>query len=160
MPVVEVLVSGGKATPGPPLGPALGPLGINVKEVVDKINELTADYDGMEVPVKIVVDEEKNFTITVGTPPTTALLKKEAGIEKGSGDAGASKIADLKFEQILKVARMKRTDMLSYDIKGAVKEVLGTCLSMGITVDGKSPKEVQKAIDAGEYDDVLKEGET
>ena len=157
MPVVEVLVSGGKATPGPPLGPTLGPLGVNVKEVVDKINELTADYDGMEVPVRIEVDEEKNFTITIGTPPTTALLKKEAGIEKGSGDAGANKIADLKFEQIVKVARMKKSNMLSYDLKGAVKEVLGTCLSMGITVDGKNPKDIQRAIDSGEYDDLLRE---
>ena len=80
--VVEVLVAGGKATAGPPLGPALGPLGINVKAVVDEINKKTATFNGMQVPVKIVVDAKKNFTITVGIPPVTALIKKEAGIEE------------------------------------------------------------------------------
>ena len=84
--VVEVLVPGGKASAGPPIGPALGPLGINVKAVVDEINKKTSEFNGMQVPVKIEVDEKKNFTVTVGIPPTTALIKKEANIEKGSAE--------------------------------------------------------------------------
>ena len=76
--VVEVLVPGGKATAGPPLGPSLGPLGINVKAVVDEINKKTATFNGMQVPVRIEVDAKKAFTVTVGIPPTTALIKKEA----------------------------------------------------------------------------------
>ena len=82
--VVEVLVSGGKATAGPPIGPALGPLGINVKAVVDEINKKTSEFNGMQVPVTIEVDDKKGFTVTVGIPPTTALIKKEVHIEKGS----------------------------------------------------------------------------
>ena len=80
--VVEVLVPGGKATAGPPLGPSLGPLGINVKAVVDEINKKTATFNGMQVPVRIEVDAKKNFTVSVGVPPTTALIKKEANMRK------------------------------------------------------------------------------
>ena len=81
--IVEALVPGGKANPGPPLGPALGPLGVNIKEVVEKINEKTRDYNGMQVPVKIIVDDKKNVEIEVGTPPTASLIMKELGIQKG-----------------------------------------------------------------------------
>ena len=72
--VVEALVPGGKANPGPPLGPALGPMGVNIKEIVDNINEKTADFNGMQVPVKIIFDDKKNYTIEIGTPPTSALI--------------------------------------------------------------------------------------
>jgi len=155
--VVEVLVSGGAANPGPPLGPVLGPLGVNVKAVVDEINKATAEYKGIQVPVKIMVESDKSFTVAVGTPPTTALLKQEAGIEKGSGEPGKQTVADLKMEQLVNVARMKRDNLLSYELKNAISEVLGTCLSLGITVDGKSPREVQQAVSSGEYDQLLSE---
>ncbi|MHC1570361.1 MAG: 50S ribosomal protein L11 [Methermicoccaceae archaeon] len=155
--VVEVLVNGGAANPGPPLGPVLGPLGVNVKAVVDEINKATAEYEGIQVPVRIAVESDKSFTISVGTPPTTALLKQEAGIEKGSSDPSTHTVADLRMEQVVKVARMKRNDLLSYEFRDAVKEVLGTCLSLGITVDGKSPKQVQQAVASGEYDQILSE---
>lgn len=155
--VVEVLVPGGKATAGPPIGPALGPLGINVKAVVDEINKKTASFNGMQVPVKIEVDEKKNFTVTVGIPPTTALIKKEANIEKGSAEPNTIIVGNLSLEAAVRIAKMKHDDMLSYDIKNAVKEVVGTCVSMGVNVDGKRPKEVFAAIDSGAYDKVLAE---
>jgi len=102
---VEILIEGGKATPGPPLGPAIGPLGINMMQVVEQINEKTSDFDGMKVPVKVIVDVgTKAFEIEVGTPPTTALIMDELNIEKGSQDPGLDKVADLSIEQALKVA--------------------------------------------------------
>jgi large subunit ribosomal protein L11 len=153
--VVEVLVAGGKATAGPPIGPALGPLGINVKAVVDEINKKTGSFNGMQVPIKIEVDDKKNFTVTVGIPPTTALIKKEANIEKGSAEPSTIVVGNLPLEAAVSIARMKQNDMLSYDLKTAVKEVVGTCVSMGVTVDGKKPKEVIAAINAGAYDKVL-----
>jgi large subunit ribosomal protein L11 len=152
--VVESLVEGGKASPGPPLGPALGPLGVNISAVVAAINEKTKDFAGMKVPVKVIVDPKtKAFEIEVGTPPTSALIIKELGIEKGSSDAKASIVGNLSIEQAIKIARMKRDGMLAADLKAATKEVLGTCVSMGVTVEGKPAKEVQREIDEGKYDD-------
>jgi large subunit ribosomal protein L11 len=153
---VEILIDGGKATPGPPLGPAIGPLGINMMKVVEEINKKTSDFSGMKVPVKVIVDVgTKEFEIKVGTPPTTALIIDELGIDKGSQDPGIDKVADLKMEQALKIARMKFDALLSNDYKNAAKEVIGTCVSMGITVEGKDPREVQEEIDQGAYDDTL-----
>jgi large subunit ribosomal protein L11 len=153
---VEILIEGGKATPGPPLGPAIGPLGINMMQVVEQINEKTSDFAGIKVPVKVIVDVgTKAFEIEVGTPPTTALIMDELNIEKGSQDPGLDKVADLSIEQALKIARMKFSALLSNDYKMATKEVVGTCVSMGLTVDGKDPKTVQKEIDEGIYDQQL-----
>ncbi len=155
--VVEVLVAGGKATAGPPLGPALGPLGINVKAVVDEINRKTAEFNGMQVPVTVTVDDKKNFTVDVGIPPTTALIMKEAGIEKGSAQPNTQFVGELPLEAAVRIARVKLDDMLSYTLKSAVKEVVGTCVSLGIQVNGRRPKEILKAIDEGEFDSVLVE---
>jgi large subunit ribosomal protein L11 len=153
--VVEVLVPGGKATAGPPLGPSLGPLGINVKGVVDEINKKTASFNGMQVPVKIEVDAKKNFTVTVGIPPVSALIKKEAGIEKGSKEPNAIVAGNLPFEAAVRIANMKLESMLAYELKTAVKEVIGTCVSMGVTIDGKKAKDVFSLIDEGKYDSKL-----
>jgi len=154
--VVEALVAGGQATGGPPLGPALGPLGVNVLAVVNKINEATKDYAGMKVPVKVIVDTEtKEFEVTVGTPTTSALIVSELKIEKGSGSPKAQKVGNLSMEQAVRIARMKQAELLSPNIKAAVKEVLGSCVSMGVTVEGKDPKEVQKEIDEGKHDGTL-----
>ncbi|MBP1910065.1 50S ribosomal protein L11 [Methanolobus bombayensis] len=153
--VVEALVPGGKANPGPPLGPALGPLGINIKDVIDKINEKTSDYNGMQVPVKVIVADDKSFEIEVGTPPTSALILQEAGIQKGSGEPNTVTVGNITIAQAAKVARMKREDILSYDLKAAVKEVLGSCVPMGVTAEGMTAKECQKAIDEGQFDDAL-----
>lgn len=153
--VVEALVQGGKASPGPPLGPALGPLGVNIKDVIDKINLKTKDFIGMQVPVKILVANDKSIEIEVGTPPTSALIKKEIGIEKGSGESGTVVVGDLTVTQAAKIARMKKDDILSYDLKAAVKEVIGTCVPMGVTVEGVDPRECQRSIDEGNFDEML-----
>ncbi len=150
--VVEVLVPGGQASPGPPLGPAIGPLGLNVKQVVDRINEATKDYEGLSVPVKIIVHDDRSFEIEVGIPPVSALVKRELGIEKGSSNPGREFVGDLKMEQLINIARIKKQQSLSYTLKEVVKEVLGTCNSMGITVEGKSPKELTREIDEGKIE--------
>jgi large subunit ribosomal protein L11 len=156
MKVVEALVNGGQATAGPPLGPALGPLGVNVLAIVNKINEVTKDYSGMKVPVKINVNtENKEFEVTVGTPTASALLVSELGVTKGSGTPNTEKVGDLPLEQVVKIAKMKSADVLAKDLKAAVKEVLGTGVSMGVTVDGKDPRAVQKEINEGKHDALL-----
>lgn len=155
---VEVLIEGGTATPGPPLGPALGPFGVNMMQIVEQINNKSADFKGMKVPVKITIDSDtKDFEVEIGTPPTTALIMDELEIEKGSQEPGTDWVADLSVEQALKIARMKFDSLLANDYKHGAKEVMGTCVSMGITVDGKDPREAQKAVDAGEYDSILVE---
>ena len=149
---LEVLVEGGKATPGPPLGPALGPMGVNVIQVVNAINEKTKAFTGMKVPVTLTVDPKtKAFEIKVGTPPTSALILKEIKIEKGSGSPKATKVGNLTVEQVQKIADMKKDSMLAKNKKTRFREVVGTCVSMGVTVDGKDPKVVLKEIEKGGY---------
>jgi large subunit ribosomal protein L11 len=158
--VVELLVSGGQATAGPPLGPALGPLGVNTMAVVNKINELTKDYAGMKVPVKVAVDvENKEFEVTVGTPTASALVVSELKIEKGSGTPNTAKVGNLSMDQVIRIAKIKWAELLAPTLKGAAKEVLGSCVSMGVTVEGKDPREVQKEIDEGKYEEVFRKGE-
>jgi large subunit ribosomal protein L11 len=121
--------------------------------IVNKINEVTKAYAGMKVPVKISVDtEDKSFEVTVGTPTASALIVAELKIEKGSGTPNSVKVGDLSMEQIVKIAKIKGPQLLAPDTKRAAKEVLGTCVSMGVTVEGKDPRDVQKEIDAGDYD--------
>lgn len=158
---VETLVEGGKASAAPPLGPALGPLGVNIGQVISKINEKTAAFKGMQVPIKVIVDTTtKSFDVTIGTPPASALIKKEAGVEKGSGNPKLEKIADIKIEQIIKIAKMKESVLMGKTLKDRVKEVLGTCFSMGIMVEGKAALETIKDVDAGKFDEEIKTGKT
>jgi large subunit ribosomal protein L11 len=156
--VIELLVSGGQANAGPPLGPALGPLGVNVMMIVNRINELTKDYSGMKVPVKVIVDPDtKAFEVNVGTPTTSALIVSELKIEKGSGTPSTQKVGNLTIEQVVRIAKMKRPELLAKDLKKAAKEVLGACVSMGVTVDAKDPRDVQKDIDQGKHDGIFTE---
>jgi len=158
--IVELLVSGGQATAGPPLGPALGPLGVNVMMIVNKINELTKDYAGMKVPVKVAVDPEtKEFEVSVGTPTASALIVSELKIEKGSGTPSTAKVGNLNMEQVLRITKIKRHELLAKNMKVAAKEILGSCISMGVTVDGKDPREVQREIDEGKYDEMFSKSE-
>src|SRR3972149_448966 len=157
---VDLIVAGGEATAGPPLGPALGPLGINIMAVVNKINELTKDYAGMKVPVKVAVDVEiKEFEVTVGTPTASALVISELKIEKGSGTPNTAKVGNLGMDQVVRIAKIKRAELLAQTLKSAAKEVLGSCVRMGVTVEGKDPREVQKEIDEGKYEELFGEGE-
>ena len=150
---IEALVEGGNASAGPPLGPALGPLGVNIMDIINTINDKTKQFDGMKVPVKVIVDPKtKKFEIEVGTPPASSLIFKELGLEKGSGAAGSHKIGNLTVDQAIKIAKMKQDNLLGKELKYKTKEVIGTCVSIGVTVEGKKPQEVQKAIDEGEYD--------
>ncbi|MFB6144930.1 MAG: 50S ribosomal protein L11 [Candidatus Nanohaloarchaea archaeon] len=153
---ISTLVEGGSASAGPPLGPELGPLPVDVGAVVSAINEKTADFQGMEVPVDVIVDEETgDFEIEVGKPPMAALIKDELGISSGSGEPNKTKVADMDFETACKIARMKESDLLAMDLRGAVKEVIGSAQSMGITIEGKDAYDVQQEIDEGKYDDRL-----
>ncbi len=158
---VETLISGGKATAAPPLGPALGPTGVNIGQVVAEINKKTADMKGMQVPVKVHVDTEtKEFTIEIGTPPAAALIKKEAGVEKGAGNPLTDKVADLLIQQVMKIANMKQDALLGKDLKNRVLEIVGTCQSMGIMVEGMPAPEAIKAIKAGQFDEQISSGKT
>lgn len=150
---IEALVDGGKATPGPPLGPALGPMGVNVVEIVQAVNEKTKAFDGMKVPVKILIDQKtKKYEIQVGTPPTSALILKEINLEKGSTAAKTTKVGNLTPEQVMKIADMKRDSLLGKSKKERFLEILGTCVSMGVNVDGKDPKKVTQEIADGQYE--------
>ena len=150
--VIEVLVEGGKASAGPPIGPALGPHGVNVVEVVNTINNATKDFKGMKVPVKIIIDPAtKKYEIKVGTPPASALILQKAGIEKGSSDA-LEAAGNITIQDVIEIAQMKKNDLLGKEIKSRVKEIVGTCVSMGITIDEKNAREVQKEIEEGKYD--------
>ena len=154
--VISALVTGGEASAGPPLGPALGPMGINVLQVVNTINDKTKDFPGMKVPVKVEVDPDtKKFTVEVGVPPTAALISKEAGVAKGSGAAGTVVAGNIGIENAIKIAKMKIDTSYAKDIKGALKEVIGTCLSLGMQVENKPPKDVYNDIKAGKYDEAL-----
>jgi large subunit ribosomal protein L11 len=154
---VSALVSGGEASAGPPLGPALGPIGVNVLQVVNTINEKTKDFPGMKVPVKVDVDSEtKQFTVTVGIPPTAALLIKEAGVNKGSGTAGTSYAGNISMESAVKIAKMKIDSSYSYDLRGGVKEIIGSCLSIGLTVEGKPAKQVYSNLSEVEYEEFFR----
>jgi len=155
---IKVLVEGGKASAGAPLGPALGPLGLNIGEVVNQINEKTKAYAGMKVPVTVEVDAgAKTFEIKVGSPPTSALIKKELGLAKGSGNPKADFNGNLSIDQVKKIAEMKIENLAAYTVKSAAKEVIGVCDSMGVKVEGKRAKETQKDIAAGKFDSVLQE---
>jgi large subunit ribosomal protein L11 len=150
---IEVLVPGGQANPGPPLGPELGPTPVDVQAVVDEINEQTAAFDGTEVPVTVEYEEDGSFEIEVGVPPTAALVKDEAGFETGSGEPQAEFVADLSVEQVKTIAEQKHPDLLAYDLKNATKEIVGTCTSLGVTIEGNDPREFKRRLEDGEYDD-------
>lgn len=154
---VKVLVEGGKASPGPPLGPALGPLGVNVGQIVAKINEKTASFSGMKVPVIVVVDKKtRQFDVEVGSPPVAALIKKELGVEKGAKTSGTEVVGNLALTRAVSIAKMKSECTLAKDLKAAVMEVLGTCVSLGVTVEGKDARKVQGEIAEGKHEEELK----
>jgi large subunit ribosomal protein L11 len=144
--------------PGPAVAQQLGPMGINLGKVIGDVNSATSGFKGTKVPVEIDVDgKTKTFTIKVFSPPVSELLKKELGLEKGSGEALKYKVGNIPFERVVSVAKTKLPNLLAKDMKAAVKLVVGTCVSAGILIDNKEAKDIEKDIDAGKYDKEIKE---
>ena len=149
---ISALVEGGKATAGAPLGPALGPLGVNIGKIVAEINEKTKAYAGMKVPVTIEVDKSKNINITVGSPPMSALIVKEIKAAKGGANQRSDTVGNLSMAQVKALAEMKLDALASTDLYSASREVIGTCNSMAVTVEGKRAKEIQQEFRDGKWD--------
>jgi large subunit ribosomal protein L11 len=139
---VSVMVEGGKAAAGATLGSALGPMGLNVGQVVAAINEQTKVFAGMKVPVVIKVGPNRTFTLEVGHPPTAALLLKESKKEKGSGKAKHDPIGSVSMAVVKKVAEAKGEDLFGNSLDAKINQVLGTCVSMGLLVDGVPAREI------------------
>ena len=156
---IEVLVPGGQADPGPPLGPELGPTPVDVQAVVSEINSQTEAFDGTEVPVTVEYEDDGAFEIDIGVPPTAALIKDELGFEAGSGEPDEEFVADMSAEQLKTVAEQKLPDLLGYDVRNAAKEVAGTCVSLGVTVEGEDARTFNRQLENGEFDGVFDEAE-
>jgi len=155
--IIKILADGGAMAPGPALSQKLGPAGINIGQVIQKINEATDSFKGIKVPVEIDINTSaKTFTVKVFSPPASELLKKELGIESGSGNHNKMKVGNASIEQIISVAKTKLPNMLARDLKSAVRNIVGTCVSLGILIENKHPHEIQKEIESGFYDKEIK----
>jgi len=158
--IIKLIVEAGDMKPGPAVGQKLGPLGINLGKVIQGVNEATKGFKGIKVPVELEVNKDKTFTINVLSPPTAELLKKELGIEKGSGEHKKLKSGNASIEQIISVAKIKHPNMLAKDFKSAVKTVVGSCISAEILIENKDPREIISDINTGKYDKEIKEVRT
>jgi large subunit ribosomal protein L11 len=159
--LIKLMVDGGEMKPGPTIAQKIGPLGINMGKVISEINQATQEFKGIKVPVSLDVDPKaKTFKVEVSSPPTSELLKKELGAEKGSGDHKKNKIGNISIETIIKVAKTKHSGMLARDFKSAVKSVVGSCVSLGILVENKVGKELEKDIEKGLFDSEIKAQKT
>ena len=155
---IEILVEGGKAKADASMAQKLGPMKINIQEVLKVINEKTHSFNGMRVPVKVVVDPEtKDFEISIGTPPISELIKKELNLQKGSSFPNKDKAANIGIEQAIRIAKMKESSILHNSLKSVVKTVIGSCNALGILVEGKEAKDINKEIDSGRYNKEINE---
>lgn len=132
--IIKLQIPAGEATPAPPVGPALGQYGLNIGEFIKKFNETTADKKGSVIPVEITVFEDRSYSLKFKTPPVSDLLKKAAGIAKGSGKTPIQKAGKISKEQILEIARIKLQDLNTDNQEQAIKTIEGTARSMGIEV--------------------------
>ncbi len=154
---LELLVEGGKAAADQNTAQKLGPLGI-LQNVIKSVNDKTASFAGMKVPVKVSIDTTtKEFTISIGTPPIAELIKKELNVQKGSGTPDKQKIGNLSIESIIKIAKMKRDSMHANTLKSAVKSTAGSANSLGVLIEGKQAKEICEMIDKGIFDKQIEE---
>ena len=159
--IIKLLVDGGEMKPGPVVGQKLGPIGINIGQVISDVNKATAEFKGTKVPISLDIDPKtKKFKVEVSSPPTSELLKKELGLEAGSGDHKKNKIANASIELVIKVAKVKHPNMLAREFKSAVKSVVGSCASLGILVENKVGKELERDIEEGVYDKEIKAQKT
>jgi large subunit ribosomal protein L11 len=132
--IVKIQIPAGQATPAPPVGPALAPHGINIKEFCDKFNQATKDKAGWTIPVKVIIYEDKSFDMEIKRPPTAELLKRAAGIEKGSGEPGKKVVGKITKEQLRKIAEEKLPDLNTKDIEKAMRIIAGQAKNMGIEI--------------------------
>lgn len=132
--VVKLQLPAGKATPAPPVGPALGSYGINIMAFVKEYNEKTASQAGSIIPAEITVYSDRSFTLTLRTPPAADLLRKAAGVDRGSGTPNRKQVGTITREQLRKLAEQKMSDLNAIDIVGAEKIISGTARSMGIKI--------------------------
>lgn len=154
---IKLIVEGGKMAPGPAVAQQLGPMGINLGKVIADVNSATLGFKGMNVPVEIDADPKtKSYTIQVFSPSVAELIKKELGLEKGSGEAKGSKVANIAFERIVNIAKQKHSSLLARDLRASIKLVVGTCQSLGVMIDNKEAKEIETDIDSGVYDKEIK----
>ena len=133
--IIKLQIEAGKATPAPPVGPALGQHGVNIMSFVKEYNERTASQQGNVIPVELTVFEDTSFTFVVKSPPASELLKKAAGIEKGSGSPRAHKVGVITTDKIREIAESKMNDLNASDIESAMRIISGTARSMGIQVE-------------------------
>lgn len=157
---IKCLIEGGKATPAPPLGPALGPTGVNIGMVISKLNQETSKFAGMKVPVTIIVHQDRTFDLQVGIPTTAGLILKEAGLKIGGKGSTEEKpeapfVGNITLQQVFKIADMKRSGSLASNYKMLCKEILGTMVSCKVSCEGKNPRDVQKEIDQGVHDNLF-----
>ncbi|MBI3572959.1 MAG: 50S ribosomal protein L11 [Candidatus Kerfeldbacteria bacterium] len=134
--VIKLQITGGKATPAPPVGTALGPHGLNIADFVKKFNDATQDRMGETTPVEMTIYEDRTFSFVLKTPPASVLLLKAAKIEKGSGDPLRNKVGKVTKAQVREIAEKKMADLNAKDIEGAMRTIEGTARNMGITVEG------------------------
>ena len=156
---IKLLVEGGDMKPGPVLSQKLGPVGVNINQVIQKVNEETKNFKGLKVPVELKINiTTKEFEVDVFSPPISELLKRELKIEKGSGMHKKMQVANASIEQIIYIAKTKLPNLLCKDLKAAVKTIVGSCVSLGILIENKPASEIEKEIDEGKYDkEILEE---
>ena len=131
---IKLQIPAGQANPAPPVGPALGQHGLNIMDFCKMFNDKTKEQMGMIIPVVITVYQDRSFTFITKTPPAAVLLRKAAGIDKGSGEPNKEKVGKVKLSQVKEIAELKAPDLNSHDVEAAMKMVLGTARSMGIEV--------------------------
>ncbi|MBI1972699.1 50S ribosomal protein L11 [Candidatus Woesearchaeota archaeon] len=155
---IDMMVEGGAAKADASLSQKLGPLKINIPDVLKKVNEKTSAFKGMKIPVKLFVNTQtKDVEIQVGTPPVSELLKHELKLEKGSGTPNKEKLANIAIEQLIKIAKMKQDAMLERTLKDAVKTIAGSCNSLGILVEGTDSHAFTMDVNGGKYDSLLQQ---
>jgi large subunit ribosomal protein L11 len=159
--IIKLLVDGGSMKPGPALSQKLGPAGIPINNVIQKVNDATKSFEGIQVPVELDINPStKAFEVKVFSPPVSGLLKKELKIEKGSGLQNKFKMGNASIEQIISLAKTKSQNLLCKDLKSSVKTIVGTCVSLGILIENKPAAEVEKEIADGKYDKEINSGKT
>lgn len=157
--IIKLLIDAGNMKPGPAIAQKIGPLGLNMGKIIEEVNKATEEFKGLRVPIELDVNAKtKKFEVKVFSPPVSELIKKELGIEKASGEQKKLKAGNLAIEQIIKIAKTKKQNMLDKELKSAVKSIVGSCVSLGILIESEEPKKVQEQIVSGKYDKEINEG--